>query len=353
MTSVSPQEPDVAGTSVERCADGAAWDSFLDAQPAATLYQRYGWKRINEQCLGHTTHYLAARRDGVMVGALPLVSLKSRLFGKILCSMPFVNYGGPCAADPAVEARLVQEACGVVAVEKMDYLELRTVRPLAGQMPTRGHKVSMVLELDPDPDALWRAYDTKHRTAIRRAGKNGLRVQAGGADLLEDFFRVMALSWRALGTPLYRRSYFAAVLREFGSQTALFVVYLGKRPVAAALNGYCNGVVEGMWAGTDGRFRNLQPTTVLYWEMIKDACERGCGSFHLGRSTAGSGGVFFKSKWNAAPRPLYWQYCLGRRTTLPALDAGNPRYRALMKIWRRLPRSLIAVIGPPLARFIP
>lgn len=354
MRSNSTREPGASvETVVERCADGEAWDSYLDGQPAATFYQRYAWKRINEQCLGHTTYYLLARADQAVVGVLPLVYVKSLLFGRILCSLPFVNYGGPCARDAVVEARLLEEAYRAVERERVDYLELRTDRPLAGELPTRRHKVSMVLELDRDPDVLWRAYDTKHRTAIRRACKNDLEVRAGGAELLDDYYRVMALCWRALGTPLYRKSYFAAILREFASQTRIFVVYQGERPVATAFNGYYNGVVEGLWAGADWSCRRLQPTSVLYWEMIKHACETGQRRYHFGRSTVDSGGEFFKSKWNAEPRQLYWQYRLGRRTTLPRLDVGNPRYRALMKIWRRLPHSLLAAIGPPLARLIP
>lgn len=351
---MAPREPGTrAGTVVELCFAAEPWDSYLDSQPAASFYQRYGWKRINEECLGHKTYYLVARSAGTVVGALPLVYLKSLLFGRILCSLPFVNYGGPSARDAAVEERLMEEACRIVAREQMDYLELRTDRPLAGELPTRRHKVSMVLELDPDPDILWRAYDTKHRTAIRRAYKNNLRALAGGAELLEDYYRVMALSWRALGTPLYRKRYFAAILREFPTQTGIFVLYQGERPVAAAFNGYYKDVVEGMWAGVDWSCRRLQPTTVLYWEMIKHACEHGYLRYHFGRSTVDSGGEFFKSKWNAEPKQLYWQYCLGRKKLLPRLDVGNPRYQALMKIWRRLPQSVVSAIGPPLARLIP
>lgn len=338
---------------IEHCTAPEPWDSYLESQPAATLYQLYGWRRINQECFGHKSYYLVARSDRAVVGVLPLVYLKSLLFGRILCSLPFVNYAGACADDAAVEALLIEEACRIVARERMDYLELRTDRPAPGELPTRQHKVSMVLDLDPDPDVLWRAYDTKHRTAIRRAYKNDLRAVAGGIELLDDFYRVLALSWRVLGTPLYRRSYFAAILGEFPSLTGIFVVYRDNLPVAAALNGYYKGVVEGMWAGVDWSARKLQPTTVLYWEMIKHACENGHRLYHFGRSTADSGGEFFKTKWNAEPRQLYWTYFLGRSKTLPRLDVGNPRYQNLMGIWRRLPPAVTSVIGPPLARFIP
>jgi FemAB-related protein (PEP-CTERM system-associated) len=340
-------------TEVDLCSGSEPWDSFLDSRPDGTYYQRYGWKDINEKCFGHKTYYLVARRNGAVTGVLPLVYLKSVVFGRILCSLPFVNYGGPCAVEEAVEDALIREACRIVEREKMDYLELRTNRRLSHELPTRQHKVSMVLELEPDPDILWRAYHTKHRTAIRRAYKNGLQAVSGGRELLDDFYSVMTSSWRALGTPLYRKSYFTSILKTFPLQTLIFVVYRDAVPVAAALNGYYNGIVEGMWAGTVWSFRKLQPTYVLYWEMIKHACEQGCRSYHFGRSTADSGGEFFKGKWKAEPQQLYWQYFLGRRTSLPRLDVGNPRYQKMIRIWRRLPAPVTAVVGPPLARLIP
>jgi FemAB-related protein (PEP-CTERM system-associated) len=264
-----------------------------------------------------------------------------------------VNYGGPCEIDDAVQAALVDEACRIVEREKIGYLELRTNRPLVNTLPTRHHKVSMVLELAKDPDVMWRGYDTKHRTAIRRANKNGLRAVAGGEELLEDYYRVMAASWQSLGTPFYRKSYFATILRTFPSQTSIFVIYRDAVPVATALNGYYRGVVEGMWAGTDLRFRKFQPTYVLYWEMIKHACENGYHTYHFGRSTADSGGEFFKTKWNAEPRQLYWSYHLGTCREMPELRPDNPKFQLPRKIWRRLPPSICAAIGPTLARAIP
>ena len=56
---------------------------------------------------GHECIYLAARdQTGQLAGVLPLVRVKSLLFGHYLVSMPFVNYGGPLGDDVAVGALL-------------------------------------------------------------------------------------------------------------------------------------------------------------------------------------------------------------------------------------------------------
>ena len=114
----------------------------------------------------------------------------------------------------------------------------------------------------------------------------------------------MEQSWRALGTPLYSFSYFAEIVAQFGDLTRIFVCWHGRSPVAVAFNGYFNGTVEGMWAGMRPGYRDLQANYVLYWEMIRDACERGFVRYHLGRSSVDSGSEQFKKKVERYGQPV-------------------------------------------------
>lgn len=334
--------------------DAGDWNRLLEAQPDSNFYQRYEWRRINREQLGHESHYLVARAGGEVTGILPLVFVRSRLFGRILCSMPFVNFGGPCARDAATGKALIDAAARTAGELRADYLELRNVNALPTDIPVSLRKISMTLDLAPDPDTLWNAFNTKHRTQIRRIYKNGLAVKHGGAELLDTFYDLMRLSWRSLGTPLYKKSYFAAILAAFPQDTKIFVCFRENQPVAAAFNGYHAGTVEGMWAAADPAARELQPNYVLYWEMIQEACRRGCRHYHLGRSTADSGGEQFKKKWNASSTQLHWYFHRPDGADgLPGLNVDNPKYRLAIAAWRKLPLPVIDVIGPPLARLIP
>lgn len=334
--------------------DARAWDDFLAAAPGANFYQCHGWRDINRQEFGHDTHYLIARdAAGIIGGVLPLVMLRSRLFGNMLCSMPFVNFGGPCAVDAGATRALLARSAALCRELRADYAELRLLEPVDAALPAALHKVSMTIELDADPERLWAAFTTKHRTNIRRVGKNDIQVRHGREDLLDDFYRLLSLSWQRLGTPIYRRRYFAEILDRFPDATRIFVAYHGRQPIATAFNGYYKGTVEGMWAGTSPDHHKLQPNYVLYWEMIKHACETGCRHFHLGRSSVDSNAEQFKKKWNAQARQLYWQYILNTRTELPALNVDNPKYRLAIAAWKKLPLPVTQWLGPLLARSIP
>lgn len=329
------------------------WDGFLAGQPQGSFYHLYGWTGINHAEFGHRTTCLTALGDGAICGILPLVHVHSRIFGRVVCSMPFVNYGGIVASDATAEARLLEAAKQTAAECVADYLEVRSARQLSTDMQVSLRKVSLTLPLNSDPDVLWSGFASKHRTNIRRVYKRGVTVESGGAELLDDFYRVLAESWRSLGTPIYRKRYFRAILEQFPEHTRLFVCRHEGKAVAAAFNGEFNGVVEGMWLGYRPEARAVQAGYALYWEMIKDACERGFALYHLGRSTAGSGAEDFKKKWKAQSEQLYWYYHSPSGGPVPELNVDNPRFKLAIAAWRRLPLGVTTRIGPLLARGIP
>jgi FemAB-related protein (PEP-CTERM system-associated) len=332
--------------------DAGRWNEFLNLCPRANFYQRYEWEQANRVLLGHRTLFLLCEQGDRIVGVLPLVNIRSRLFGNVLTSMPFVNFGGPAAHHDAIEEILVREACAHADRHRGRYLEVRSTRPLAGLLQ-RTDKVSMTIALKDDPEQMMAAFSQKHRHNIRRAQKAGFEVRTGGAELLDDFFDILSFSWHALGTPLYRKSYFAGLLRAFGTDLRVYVAYHEGRPVATALNGFFKDTVEGMWAGVDPRHAELQPNYVLYWEMIADACRSGYRQYHLGRSTKDSGAQRFKEKWLGEPKQLYWNYHLVTDEEMPHLSPSNPQFDRAIRTWRRMPLAVLRVIGPPIARLIP
>ena len=332
---------------------GREWDSFLDAHQLGSFYHRYGWRHLNQTQLGHACTYLEARVGGAITGVLPLVLTSSRIFGRILCSLPFVNYGGPVAVDVETTRLLIQAARERASRLRVDYLELRCSAVLDTDLPVSTHKVSMTLELEADPEQLWNAFTPKHRKNIRRVYKDGLAVIAGGPELLPAFYAVMERSWRDLGTPLYARRYFQSILDTFPDRTRIFVCRRDSETIAVALVGYNGDTVEGMWAGTTPVGHELNANYVLYWEMIKDSCERGYRRFHLGRSTAGSGAEQFKKKWNGEPTQLYWYYYRPKGDYKPVVNVDHPTFRLGIAAWRKLPIWAARALGPPLARVIP
>ena len=77
--------------------DAACWDGFVHTHADASFFHLFGWRRVLADALGHRSHYLLAEQDGGVCGILPLLHVKSFLFGNTLSSLAFCSQAGPLA----------------------------------------------------------------------------------------------------------------------------------------------------------------------------------------------------------------------------------------------------------------
>ena len=123
--------------------DPAEWDGFVRSRPEWTPFHLWGWKGVMERVFGHECAYLAAwGPEGNLAGVLPLVRMKSVLFGHFVMSMPFLNYGGPLGETGAVRA-LVSYATSAARESGANLLELRNRYEAAIDLPVSHRKITV------------------------------------------------------------------------------------------------------------------------------------------------------------------------------------------------------------------
>ena len=83
---------------------------------------------------------------------------------------------------------------------------------------------------------------------------------------------------------------------------------------------------------------------------MRRASARGCRLFDFGRSKIGTGPFSFKKNWGFEPQPLSYEYRLYKRDSVPQNNPMNPKYRAFIALWRRLPIRVANAIGPHIVR---
>lgn len=334
--------------------DSYVWDKYVDGHPAATNYHRYGWRDVVENSFGHPCHYLAAKDNaGNLIGVLPLVFMKSMLFGRFLVSLPFFNYGGLLCDSHEIGNALMAEANVLRNELGAEHVELRHTDQLSGELPTKQHKVSMILNLAADADTQWKGFNAKLRNQVRKAEKSGLVAKVGGKELLDDFYTVFVRNMRDLGTPVYSSKLFAEVLNAFPDYTRIIAVYLEGEPAAAGLITWFRGTVEIPWASSIRDYNPLCPNNLLYWAALQHAISIGSKSFDFGRSTPGEGTYRFKEQWGARPVQLNWQYLLPDGASLPELNNKNPKFEIAIKLWQKLPLPVTRIMGPSIVKNIP
>lgn len=333
-------------------ASAGAWDAYVENHAQASVYHRAIWRDVIGSVFGHASIYLYARGVDAILGVLPLVRLKSYLFGDYLVSMPYFNYGGAISDSPAVAQRLMDAAAERASELGCSHVEFRDVEPRPS-WDCRTDKVAMELALPTDPAALWSGFDSKLRAQVRKPQKEGAQFVYGGIELLADFYRVFARNMRDLGTPVYPKSFFQAILQAFPRQAAIALVrYRGRAVAAGFLLGHRDRL-EIPWASSLREFNRVGVNMMLYAETLRTAIERGYRVFDFGRSTIDSGTYRFKKQWGCAPRPLYWHYWLAAGKELPRLNPDNPTYQWAIALWRRMPMFLANGLGPQIVKNLP
>jgi len=325
------------------------WDEFVFQCAEATFFHRAGWQEIVGGVFRHPTYFLYAERDGAIEGVLPLAHVNSLLFGNALVSLPFAVYGGVAASTPEAAEALETEAQTIARKLGVAHLELRNFNQRHADWPTQDLYVCFRKEIDPDVEANMQAIPRKQRAMVRKGIKNGLRSEIDTS--VDRFFSLYADNVLRHGTPAMPKRYFARLLEVFGQDCdVLTVVDVQGRPISSVLSFYFRDEILPYYAGDDVAARDLAGNDFKYWELMRRACERGIRIFDYGRSKQGTGSYSFKKNWGFDPKPLYYEYCLYRRDSIPQNNPSNAKYRLFIEAWRRLPVGVANWLGPFIVR---
>lgn len=341
----------VGGTGIKRLEESsvAKWDSFVESCAAATFFHRAGWKKVLEESFGHDCYFLYGEADGEICGVLPLVHVRSRLFGNALISSAFCVYGGAAASNPETEAALYTEAEKLAASLGVDYLELRLRAAVHSDWARKDDLyVTFRKTMDPDPDKNLAAIPRKQRAMVRKGLKSGLVGELD--DGTERLHRIYSESVRNLGTPVFSRKYFRMLKEVFGDDCEILTVTHEGRPVAGVMSFYFRDEVVPYYGGGTSTDRKLAINDFMYWDLMRRSCEAGYRVFDFGRSKRGTGAFDFKKHWGFEPEPLIHEFKLLGVEALPEVNPTNPKYSLFISAWRKLPLPVANTIGPFISR---
>ena len=331
--------------------DGARWNSFVASCPEATFFHRAEWREVIERAFGHPTWYwFVEDNEGKVRGVLPLVRVRSWLFGDTLASIPFGVYGGIAADDESARQLLEARACELAGNLGVDALEMRNLAPRHPEWPNKNLYVTFRKGISADHDANLKAIPRKQRAMVRKG------IEAGLESVLNDdadrLFKAYSASVRNLGTPVFPRRYFRLLQEIFGADCNCLVVTHHGRDIAAVLSFYFRDEVLPFYGGSLPLAREVKGNDFMYWELMRHGVDRGCRVFDFGRSKEGTGSYHFKKNWGFEPQPLHYEYFLVKGSRVPEVNPMNPRYRLFIEAWKRLPLPLANLLGARLSPYL-
>jgi FemAB-related protein (PEP-CTERM system-associated) len=325
-------------------ADCAAIDAFLDLHPDTTPFHRRAWVEAIKRGCGHQGHYLIAG-NGAVTGVLPLHEVHSPLFGRALVSSGFAVGGGILATDTASVTALSDAAWRLAQATSCPTLELRGGALPDDMVQDTTTYLSFARDLAADDEAELLNIPRKQRAEVRKALGNELTVDVGDR---ATHYAVYAESVRNLGTPVFPRSLFDAVLDAFGNDADILTVRKDGLPLASVLSLYHRGAVMPYWGGGTAAARSARANDMMYFALMRHARKRGCMRFDFGRSKVGTGAAAFKHNWGFEGASLaYAKRSIGKAREINPLD---PQFSRKVQLWQKLPLSIANRLGPMIAR---
>jgi len=323
------------------------------AETRASLFHRPQWLLGVEAGTGQRAAGFVAERMGAITGWLPLTEVRSLVFGKALVSSGFGVGGGICGGDDAAIAALAEAAERHAAARGFSGVELRggpvPARPGWRHWDDRHCGFERALEKDDEAELL--AIPRKARAEVRKGLARELPVRVGRerADLAAHYAAYSA-SVRNLGTPVFPKKLFAAMLAAFPRESDILTVFAEGAPVASVLSFYHGGAVMPFWGGGTIAARGLRANELMYYELMLHARRRGMERFDFGRSKTGSGPWKFKKNWGFEPEPLTYAAWDAPGRTARDVDPTSEAYARKIALWRKLPLGIANLVGPPIAR---
>jgi FemAB-related protein (PEP-CTERM system-associated) len=200
-----------------------------------------------------------------------------------------------------------------------------------------------------DDEANMLAIPRKQRAMVRKGIKAGLVSVID--DDVERFFAMYADNVHRHGTPAQSRRYFETLQKAFGGDCQVLTVVTPEgKAVSSVLSFLFRNEVLPYYAGDSVASRETAANDFKYWELMRRSAADGRTLFDYGRSKVGTGPYDFKRNWGFTPQPLAYEYRLVRATRVPENNPLNPKYRAFIALWQKMPLPVANALGPLIAR---
>lgn len=329
-------------------ADYQRWDNYVNASDAASFFHLSAWQQVIQQAFSHKTYYYFSEHEGQITGILPLVHIKSLLFGNTLISNAFCVYGGIIASNDQAFAALQTQAQKLARDLGVDCLEMRNRQQQHPDWPHKQLYVTFRKNLDDDHEKNMAAIPRKQRAMVRAGIKAGLNSVVD--ESVDRFYQAYSESVRNLGTPVFPKRYFQVLKNVFADDCEILIIEHEGRLVAGVMSFYYKDEVLPYYGGGTDLARDLKGNDFMYWEVMRRAVDKGCKVFDYGRSKEGTGSYRFKKHWGFEPEPLFYEVDLVKADKIPEINPLNPKYQLFIGAWKRLPLPVSQVVGPWLAK---
>ena len=300
------------------------YQEFLLKQEYSLLYYSNQFRMLLEKYVGCEAYYsIAFNYKGDILGIFPLTIYDSNNLGKVANSLPFYGSNGGVLLD---EKLSLSEGNSVILALKDHVLQLiEEHQCIAATFITNpfdnniecwfesnleydftDYRIGQITKL-PNNESnlesnLLKLYSNPRPRNIRKAINSGVNVRFSKAKEDLDFlFKVHTDNINSIGGTPKEYQFFLDVYEMMPSNSYnIIIAEINLEPIAGLLVLYYNKTVEYFTPATLHKYRNIQPSSLIIHQGMKNAAENGFKYWNWGGTWKSQHGVYdFKKKWGA------------------------------------------------------
>lgn len=340
------------------------WKKFVEKTSGTKIQHILEWKKAIENTYPNCiAYYYMFYEKNKLKAIIPFFLVKSPLFGNRLMSLPFIDNGG--------FAGVVNEQMLEVFVDKVkkDITNLSLIQIRLNSKMKNYNKLEkwliknkfkknldrhqFILDLK-DSDKLWKTLSKSTKRMINTAEKNNLSLrEISLGQELDKFYELYFKRMKLFGTPPHSKEFFKNLWKNASPKNIKGLNCYKKNKLLASMICYLHkDYIYYIYSTSlnDKESLQMRPNEFLYWNFIKWSADNKYSFFDFGQAEVNAekgnhaeGLYNFKKKWGGEiyERP-YFDYSLNKK------DNGQDlkKYKKMILVWRKLPSSLIKIIGP-------
>ncbi len=329
--------------------EDADWDARLLSHPGYSFFHSSAWARVMWQTYGYEPVYLTVNDGDRLLASMPLMEATSWLKGRRGISLPFTDFCEFLDEQSLVESTLLPEAIALGGRRRWKYLEFRGNRNHFANANVWSQYLSHELNLSPDTDRMFENCESGVRRAIRKAEREGVKVEiVRTAEGMGEFYKLHCYTRQKHGLPPQSFTFFENIHKYIISQSLGFIClakYQG-RVVAGAIFLNLGTRAIYKYGASDLRYQALRGNNLVIWEAIKWCGAHGHKTLHFGRTDLHAEGLRrFKCGWGATEHTIEY-FSVTISATNAFLQKGTQQETTWAnRIFQKLPVGAGRLIG--------
>jgi hypothetical protein len=288
---------------------------------ASNKFRKFLKKFLNEE----DAYFLVLDENGKIKAALPSFLKKNSEFGNILNSLPFYGSNGgiiEAGQDENISRQLINafyrfaddNNCVSTTIISSPLNTLEEFYETHTGFSLKDSRIGQLTELpqlnEDVAASVMKIIHYKTRNLVRKAQK--LEITADDSERKEHFDFLIDTHKENLAAigGLAKPDAFFQLIPEFFTYGEDYRIYTAKKDgqlIAAMLVFYFNKTVEYFTPVIKAEFRNSQPLSLLIFEGMKEAVNKGYKWWNWGGTWASQGSVYhFKSQWGTQDKNYYY-----------------------------------------------